>query len=241
MLTETVRDLRALRLGAMAACLQEWMDQPANRERTSLECVEALVTAQKQEAADRRVQRFFREADLPPACLADVRATAQRGLPPRLLADLGTCEWVRRGHQMIVMGPSGAGKTYVAGALGREAMLLKLGVTYQRTPELLELLADTADRQARAKMFRALSRVPLLILDDFATQKTTTAQGFDLLKVLDSRHRHSKATLVVSPNHLQDWETYFEDATTADLVCRRLSEKVQAIELKPPRRPERSA
>jgi DNA replication protein DnaC len=83
--------------------------------------------------------------------------------------------------------------------------------------------------------------VPLLILDDFATQKTTTAQGFDLLKVLDSRHRHSKATLVVSPNHLQDWETYFEDATTADLVCRRLSEKVQAIELKPPRRPERSA
>lgn len=239
MLTETLRDLRALRLGAMAACLQEWMDQPANRERTSLECVEALVMAQKQEAADHRVQRFFRQADLPPACLADVRASAQRGLPPRLLAELGTCDWVHRGHCLIVMGSSGVGKTHVAGALGREAMLLKIGVTYQRTPELLELLADPVDRQARAKFFRSLSRVPLLILDDFATQKATVAQGNDLFKVLDSRYRHGKATLVASPNHLEDWDTYFEDTTTADAVCRRLVEKGQVIELKQPR-PTRS-
>lgn len=240
MLTETLKDLRALRLGAMAACLQEWMDRPANRERTSLECVEALVMAQKEEAANHRVQRFFREADLPTACLADVRASAQRGLSPRLLSELGTCEWVRQGHQLIVVGPSGAGKTYLVGALGREAMLAKLAVSYWPTPDLLELLADTEGREARAKLFRSLSRVPLVILDHFAAQKVTMTQGYDLLKVLDSRRRHGKATLVASPNHLGDWESYFEDATTADAVCSRLAEKAQLIKLKLTRPPPRN-
>lgn len=241
MLTETLKDLRALRLGAMAACLQEWMDQPANHDRSSLECVEALVLAQKQDAADHRVQRFFREADLPVACVAEVRASAQRGLPPRLLSHLVTCDWVRQGHQVVIMGPHGAGKTFVASALGREAMLLKLGVAYWRTPDLLELLSDTPPGATRTKLFRSLSRVPLLILDHFAFQKTPLAQGYDLLKVLDSRRRHSKAILVVSPNHFQDWETYFEDATTADAVCSRLAEKVQLIELQPPKAPAKSA
>jgi DNA replication protein DnaC len=241
MLTETLKDLRALRLGAMAACLQEWMDQPANHDRPSLECVEALVLAQKQDAADHRVERFFREADLPVACVADVRATTQRGLPPRVLSQLAGCDWVRQGHQVVIMGPSGAGKTFVASALGREAMLLKLGVTYWRTPDLLETLGDTPAGAARSKQFRSLSRVPLLILDDFAAQKTTVSQGYDLLKVLDSRRRHGRATLVVSPNHLQDWETYFEDTTTADAVCSRLAEKVQVVELQRPKPPTRSA
>lgn len=241
MLTAIVRDLRALGLGAMAECLQEWTGQPGNRDRPLEEAMEAMVMAQQQKRADRRAQRFFRLADLPVACLADVRASAQHGLPPRLLAELGTCEWVRQGHQLIVMGPSGAGKTYVASALGREAMLRKLGVAYWRTPELLELLADTSDRLERTKLFGSLSRVPLLVLDDFAAQKTTTSQGYDLLKVLDSRRRHGRATMVVSPNHVQDWETYFEDATTADAVCSRLAEKVQVIELKRSKPPTRSA
>jgi DNA replication protein DnaC len=240
MLTETLKDLRDLRLGAMAACLQEWMDQPANHDRPSLECVEALVLAQKQDAADHRVQRFFREADLPMVCVADVRPSAQRGLPPRLLSQLVTCDWVRQGHQVVITGPSGAGKTFVASALGREAMLLKLGVTYWHTQDLLDRLSETPAGTTRAKLFRSLSRVPLLILDHFAGQKTTAAQGYDLLKVLDSRRRHGKATLVASPNHFQDWETYFEDATTADAVCSRLAEKVQVIELKPPKPPTRS-
>jgi len=237
MLTQTIKDLRGLRLGPMAACLEEWIDQPANMHRTSLECVEAMVAAQIQAAADKRAQRFMHEADLPTSiCMADVRPSASRGLSVRTFSDLCSCEWIRRGHSLVITGPSGAGKTYVASALGREARLAELGVKYWRVPDLWAAFEEETDRAQRRKLSEQLIRVHLLILDDFAFQKATTSQGHELLKIIDGRHRHHRSTMVVSPHHIKDWDDDFDDATTADGLCSRLIHKTEFIDLKPPPR-----
>jgi len=197
-------ELRAMRLSPMAACLEDWVAEPANRSRTVIECIQEMIDAQRQKIDGSRVKRFFHQADLPPSiCLSGVRASAARGLDARMVAELGTCEWVRHGHQ----------------------------VEYHRLAELWDTL-DELERKERKKFIMRLTKVPLLVLDDFAAQKISAKQGYDLLKILDARSRNKRSTLVASPSHRQDWETYFEDATTADLICVRLDRAVQVIELK---------
>jgi DNA replication protein DnaC len=247
-LEQGLKDLRALRLGAMATCLEDWMAEPGNRERPVMECIQAMLDAQRGSANNHRVERFFRSADLPPStCLAGVRASQQRGLSPRLLAELGTCEWVRSGHQIVFMGPSGVGKTYVASALGAHARLKGYPVEYHRVPDLWDAFEDLEDRRVatnrveRKKLFDKLTRVPLLILDDFAAQKANSKQGEVLSRLLDTRVRRKKSTMVASPNHRDDWPSYFDDDTTADRICGRLKRKAQVIELKrhdPPQTPK---
>jgi len=225
-------ELRAMRLSPMAACLEDWVAEPANRSRTVIECIQEMIDAQRQKIDGSRVKRFFHQADLPPSiCLSGVRASAARGLDARMVAELGTCEWVRHGHQLILMGPGGTGKTYVASALAAQARLKGFQVEYHRLAELWDTL-DELERKERKKFIMRLTKVPLLVLDDFAAQKISAKQGYDLLKILDARSRNKRSTLVASPSHRQDWETYFEDATTADLICVRLDRAVQVIELK---------
>lgn len=225
-------ELRALRLSPMAACLADWMAEPNNRNRSVLECVQEMIAAQRAKLDGSRVKRFFRGADLPPStCLSGVRPSEARGLNARMVAELATCEWVRQGHQLIIMGPSGAGKTYIASALSAQARLKGVRVEYHRVAELWDTL-DELKRKERKKFLARLTKVPLLVLDDFAARKASTKQGYDLLKVLDARSRHELSTLVASPSHRQDWDTYFEDPTTADAICVRLDRKSQVIELK---------
>lgn len=225
-------ELRAMRLSPMAASLADWVAEPNNRNRSVLDCVQEMIAAQRAKMDGSRVKRFFHQADLPPStCLAGVRATEARGLGPKMLAELGNCEWIRHGHQLILMGPSDAGKTYIASALSAQARLKGFQVAYHRVAELWDTL-DELNCKERKRFLARLTKVPLLVLDDFAARKASTKQGYDVLKVLDARSRHERSTLVASPNHRQDWETYFEDPTTADAICVRLDRKAQVIELK---------
>lgn len=225
-------ELRAMRLSPMATCLADWVAEPNNRNRSVLDCVQEMIGAQRAKMDGSRVRRFFHRADLPPsACLSDLRASEARGLAPKMVAELGTGEWIRHGHQLIIMGPSGTGKTYIASALSAQARLKGFQVEYHRLAELWDTL-DELKRKDRKKFITRLTKVPLLVLDDFVAQKISTKQGYELLKVLDARNRHERSTMVAAPNHRHDWEDYFEDPTTADAICVRLDRKAQVIELK---------
>lgn len=233
MLTDAVSALTAMKLGPMAERLKQWTDDPANAHRSHTDCVLALVDAQNQATATKRARGFLAKADLPPAiALADVHVSGARGLPVELLGNLATCDWIRLGHTVVITGESQAGKTHLAAALAREATLAKLSVAYWRTPELLAAAAVERDQGRWPSFAKRLDRVKLLVLDDFATERTDVAQGHLLRQLIDLRHRHGKATMVVSPNAVSDWDDYFEDATAADAIFGRLLERSRPIVLK---------
>jgi DNA replication protein DnaC len=233
MLTQTVNQLKALRLGAMGCRLQAWMDDPANQAKSQIDCVMALAEAQAQAAAERKMQRFFATTGLPKGINASqVRVGAAFGLSVTLWANLCECDWVQRGHNLVITGPCRSGKTYVAGALARETQLRypKARVVYGKTHDLLVSL-ELDNEAERARQLKRLSTVDLLVLDDFATTSLTDRQCQYLLHVMDERHRHERSTLVASPVPLTQWKNSFGDETVLDGISWRLFERSRQVVL----------
>lgn len=235
MLNPIVNELHVLKLGAMADQLVQWMNDPSNQAKSHLDCIAALVHAQAQSAANKRVQGVLRRAELPPGItLADVRAGESRGLPDLLLANLATSEWIRRGQTVVITGSSRCGKTYLAAALAREAALVRLSVFYARTPELLATCAIAKSTGQWPALIKRLKRFHLVILDDFATERANAEQSHLLRQIIDNVLRKEHALMVASPNDVLDWGDYFEDPTAADAIYGRLLEQVHRIALKCP-------
>jgi len=233
MLTETVEALQTLKLGPMAERLKQWVDDPANRGKPHTECVLALALAQAQASAAKRTRCFLVRADLPPnIAMADVWVSSARGLSAQMLGNLAACDWIRLGQTVILTGATRTGKTYLAAALAREATQARLSVEYWRVPELLAACAIEKDAGTLATLLKRLGRIKLLVLDDFATERATIEESHWLRQLLDGRERHGKAVMVASPNAVEDWDDYFEDATAADAIFGRLLEQAKPIVLK---------
>jgi DNA replication protein DnaC len=232
MLTETVEELQALRLGPMAERLKQWVDDPSNCGKSHAECVHALALAQGQAAAAKRSRCFSARADLPPnISIADVWTSSARGLPAQLLGNLKSCDWVRLGHTVVITGATQTGKTYLAGALAKEAALARLTVAFCRVPELLAAFAAEKQKGTLPNFLKQLSRKKLLVLDDFAAERATADESHWLRQLIDSRERHGLAVMVASPNAVEDWDGYFEDVTAAEAIFGRLLERSKPIVL----------
>ena len=234
MLTEAERELAALGLTAMATRLRAWLDDPTNHGRSQTDCVLALARAQSEATGNDRTRRLFTRAQLPThAAVADVRVGAGRGLTADTLANLATCDWVRRGHTVVLTGPSRAGKTFLAAALAREVVLHGLRVEYVRVPEWLARY-DTDESPTLRRLFQRLTSAPLLVLDDFATERASETQSHLLRRLVDARVRQARALLVASPAPVEDWDGFFADPTAAEALYGRLLTKAHVVNLKSP-------
>jgi DNA replication protein DnaC len=236
-LIETMQELTAHHLSPMAWRLKAWMDDPENAHKSHLECVQALVDAQSQNRANLRARNFLKSSGLPDdVSVAGVKVGAERGLPPQLWANLRACDWVRGGQSLVITGPRWSGKTYLMGALAREARLVvpKLTALYGNVHDLLVTCETEADPKKRQQSTKRLTRTPLLALDEFAAQPFTPTQCYLLQHIIDERHRRKLPTMVASPLAFEDWKGRFDDPTAADAIFYRLFEKAQHIELKAP-------
>lgn len=241
MLTDALKELRALNLGAMAVRLEQWVSDPANRGKSIAECVLALAQAHLQAKATNRVRCFFRRAGLPESMSVEhVWIGPDRGLTSRTLGDLSSCDWVRQGQTVAITGESRVGKTYLAASLAREAVLANYSVEYCRTSELLERLATNGP--GNLAYLKRVRHAKLLVLDDFAMVHATSDQCQLLFDLLDWRKRNAKAVIVASPNVIDEWRDYFESKTLASVIFGRLLERTDPTELKrgaPKARPTR--
>ena len=236
MLAEAIEQLGALKLAPMARRLQEWADDPANVGKSHAQCVLELALAQRQAITNTRIRRVFVRADLPDgACLNDFRSAGKRGVSPTVLGNLATCDWVRRGLNLIITGGSRSGKTFLARAFTREAASLGLSVAFWRVPDLLAQCAIHLDEKGaigRASFVKKQARVDLLVLDDFALERMRSKSCYALRQLLDARDRHERALLVASPTAIADWRGYFEDTTSAEAIFSRVLSRHNHIEIK---------
>ena len=226
----TIEGLRSLRLPAMASGLLTQREQPDYSSLSFEERLGLLVDAELLQRQNRRLERVFKAAKLAAgAAAADVDYSNSRGLDKATFVSLVNSDWVEHHHNVIVLGPTGVGKTYLACALAHSAILHGHCALYVRTPRLLNDLAVARGDGRIARMMASLARLDILILDDFLIRPFTNDQTADLLEVVEDRS--AKSTIVTSQLPVNLWHEALGDETVADATLDRLLEHSHRFEL----------
>lgn len=234
MLSHALKLLRQARLDPMAKRLEQWAADPASAAASHAECMIAVVEALLAERATQRQRRFVRRSALPAnVSLAAVRthSAGKHALTPSVLGNLATCDWVRLGHSLVVTGPTQSGKSYLATALAQETTLAKLSTRYLRTSHWLAKCEQAASAQAVLDDIRALTKVKLLVLDDFATQVADARQSHWLRELLDARRCVGVSTLVAATAPMEEWDERFDDKLAADAIVGRVLQAEYRLQL----------
>lgn len=227
----TLDKLHQLRLTGMAQGLIDQQRLPEINELGFDERLGLLVDRELTAREDRRLHTRLRKARLRHrACIEDIDYRHRRGLEKALMAQLASSDWIRKHHNLILQGPTGVGKTWIACALGHKACRDGYSVLYVRLPRLLEDLALAHGDGRYPKLMTALGRTDLLILDDWGLAPLTDLQRRDLLELLDDRHG-SRSTLVTSQLPVDHWHDHIGDPTLADAILDRLIHNAYRITL----------
>lgn len=215
----------------MAQACQQQQEQPHLQQLAFDERFALLVEAERAHREAHRLKRLLRTARFRQAAsLEDLDLRASRGLDKALLAQLSSCEWIRQAHCLLLTGPSGVGKSWIAQALGFAACRQGLRAQYERTHRLLEHLRLARSEGTYHKRLAHLARLDLLILDDFGLQTLQTQERHDLLEVIEDRYQ-TRGTIITSQLPPTIWHAYLEEPTIADALLDRLLHRAYRIEL----------
>jgi DNA replication protein DnaC len=233
MLTHPTLDLlHKLGLHGMAKGYKELEAQP---EAPGLAHAEWLALLLEHEATLRRQKRFESRARAArlrqSASVEDVDYRAARGLDRGLFLKLAGCDWVRARHNLIITGPCGVGKSWLACALGQKACREDFSTIYHRVPRLFSSLALARADGRYARVLRQIARTDLLILDDWGPETLTAEQRRDLLEIIDDRHE-MRSVIITSQVPVERWYEIIGDPTMADAILDRLVHNAYRIELK---------
>jgi DNA replication protein DnaC len=224
--------LRSLGLHGMAKGFTELESRP---EAHSLAHAEWLTLLLEQEKTLRKQKRFearARAAKLRPAAgVGDVDDLAGRGLDRALYLELAAGDWIRARHNLLITGPCGVGKSWLACALGYRALLDDFSVAYHRAPRLFSALAAARADGRYNRMMRAIARLDLLILDDWGPDFLDADQRRDLLEIVEDRYE-SRSTIVASQLPVDSWRGIIGNPAIADTILDRLVHNAHRVELK---------
>lgn len=229
----TVSQLRALRLDGMVHALH---DQASGTAAAGLGFEERLAMLVQREIDWRdgkRLARLLKAARLKvsSACIEDIDWRTSRGLDRALIAALAGGDWLRHGHNVLITGATGVGKTWLACALAQQAARSGFSVLYMRAPRLLEELRVAHGDGSFSRRLAQLARIDLLALDDFAIAPILAAERNDLLELLDDRVG-TRSTLITSQLPVTAWHEWLNDPTIADAILDRIVHASHRIALK---------
>jgi DNA replication protein DnaC len=234
MLNQPILDkLSALKLSGMHDSLREQMESPQYRKLSFEERFGLLLDREWDLRQARKLTRRMRMARFreSSAVMEDLEISAKRGLDRRQVLYLAEGKWIREKLNAIITGPTGAGKTYLACALGNAACRGGFTVRYFPLSRLLNKLTIARADGSYPKLLDQLAKTQLLILDDWLRNQMTDTQTNDILEIMEDRYnRH--ATLVVTQQPVADWHELFGNPTLADAIMDRLIHNAYRIELK---------
>ena len=165
------------------------------------------------------------------AAVEDVDYRTARGLDRALFQKLAQGNWIKEQQNLIIIGPSGVGKSWLACALGHRACRDNLSVLYQRIPRLFSDLVLARGDGRYARLMRALGGAKLLILDDWGLEPLTTEQRHDMLEIVEDRYGRG-ATLITSQIPVDRWHDLIGDPTLADAILDRVVHNAHRIQLR---------
>ena len=225
-----IQQLRTLKLHGMADSLQQ-----LGNSHSELDFPARLSLMIEHEAAARQAQRLgqrLRWARLPQsACLEDLDTRTPRGIDPATLTQLKSMSFIRERLNVLICGPCGVGKSYLASALAHAACRAEHSVRCFRLPRLTEELARYSAQQKRSTFLRQLAKADLLMIDDFGLAPLSDQTKRDLLEILDDRYDR-KSTLITSQLPVDQWHVYLDEPTLADAILDRLVHNSYRLNLK---------
>lgn len=234
LIQQTLERLHELRLTGMAQALEEQLRLSDLAGLSFEDRLGLLLERELTERDDRRLARLLQVAKLHmPACVEDLDFKGARGLDRSLVLRLATGQWIREHENVLIVGATGTGKSYLACALGHSACRAGLATRYFRFSRLLGALALAKADGSYPKLLERLAKAQLLILDDFGLAALNDRERADLLEVLDDRYA-KRATLVTSQLPFDHWHDVLGDATFADAILDRLINNAHRITLKGP-------
>ncbi|MCL0065570.1 IS21-like element helper ATPase IstB [Dehalococcoidia bacterium] len=229
---QTIATLNSLKLFGMAKDFEERLNSPPHAELSHAEFIGLLVQDEKTYRDNRRLKRLLRNARLrQPACLEDIDYRHPRGLSKQVMLELSSTRWLDAHRNVLITGPTGIGKSYLACALGNFAARTGYTVLYVRAPRLFESLQQSRGDGSHLKTLTRLARVQLLIINDFLLTPLTDWERRDLLEIVEDRYQ-AGATAITSQCPTCDWHPNIGDPTLADAICDRLFHNTYKIELR---------
>ena len=231
---ETLRKLREMKLGGMAEGFEELLGRAPSHDMTAIEVVGTLVDREWSERENRRLSRLLKAARIVPgASLEDVRCSPGRGLDKAVLRDLATCRWVREKLNVIVVGKTGVGKSYLGAALAQTACRHGHRALFTRVPRLVHELAIARADGTYTTALARLARIDVLVLDDFLLAPMKDSELRDLLEILEDRYDQT-STVITSQVPTKRWHELLVEPTLADAICDRLVHNAHVLALQGP-------
>lgn len=233
MLTQaTIDKMHAMKMASLAEAFQRLIRSVEFAELSFEERVGMMIDAEHDAREQRKLTRRLRWARLRhQASLEDVDWHSPRGLDRQVVLSLGRCAWIRDHQNLLITGPTGVGKSWLACAFAERACRSGHSAFYARAPRLHHDLAVARGDGSYGRLLARLAKTDLVVIDDFALTPLKDQERRDLLEILEERHERA-STLITSQLPVKTWHEAIGEPTLADAICDRLIHAAHRIELK---------
>ncbi|MCW3974751.1 MAG: IS21-like element helper ATPase IstB [Candidatus Bathyarchaeota archaeon] len=228
----SIDKLNMMKLYGMAMAFTEQIESGGYNELSFEERFGMIIDKEMTGRENKKLKNLLKKAKLryPSACIEDIDFRVDRGLSREAIMTLSRGDWIQKKQNVIITGPTGAGKTYIACALGNSACRTGISTQYFRLSKLLEALTIARADGSYGKMLIRLSRIKLLIVDDWGFAILTDKERRIFLDILEDRYDIS-STIISSQLPVENWHDNIADPTIADAICDRLIHNAHRIRL----------
>ncbi len=232
MIQNTIDQMTSMKLYGMSDGVEEQISNSQYKELSFEERLSMLVDKEMLYRQNTKLRSLLRRASLrfPEACMEDIDYKEKRNLSKKVMLKLSQNEWIRKHQNIIITGETGAGKTYIACALGNNACRNGLSSYYTRIPKLLSELRISHADGTYLKLIKKLTRVDLLIMDDWGLSNFSDTDRRDMLEIFEDRY-NVRSTIIATQFPVETWYDVIGDPTIADAICDRIVHNAHRINM----------
>ena len=232
LINQTREKLEKLKFTGMLKAFEEQLSLPEVKGLSFEQRLGLMIDREIIERENRRLKRRLRQAKLRDnASIEDIDFRSSRGLDKSVILSLAQCEWIRNHQNVIITGPTGVGKTYLACALAHKSCREGYAALYSRLPRLFEELAVSRGDGRYEKILNKIAKTDVLVLDDWGLSVLKESQRKDFLELVEERYG-LRSTIIVAQLPITKWHELINDQTIADAILDRLVHNAHKIQMK---------